>query len=237
MAAPIRYGERVALDGGANGAKKQFAPAADRNKEVIGDVLGELLAASERPSIVEISSGTGQHAVYFARRFPSTTTQPTDVDEAALDSINAYVDELQADSEPHGVVLKPLQIDCSGCADDAKLSPTSADVVVCANLLHISVPECTPGLMRISAHALKLGGHLLLYGPFLVDGKPTTDSNAAFDAKLKGMDPRYGLRDVVDVEAAGQAAGLVLLRRIDMPANNFALVFHKSRAPCATGGE
>ena len=227
----IRYGERVDVQS-SHGSAKQFAPAADRNKQPIGELLHGLLHSLPIRDggirVLEVAAGTGQHSVYFAQRFPQLTIQPTDCDEKALASISAYRDELSeaTASTPRGTVLAPLRLDVA--ADDAHLiEPASYDLVLCVNLLHISLPAATPGLMRVASRALAPGGVLVVYGPFMVDHKPTTPSNAEFDVKLKGMHPEYGLRDVADVTAEAEMYGLALERRVDMPANNFSLLFRK----------
>lgn len=238
-AAPIRYADRVVVGADGAPAAKQFAPAADRNKGPIGDLLDVLLlplAAAAPPTarLVEVASGTGQHAAYFARRFAGrlASIQPTDVDPGALASVAAYAAEVAADTAASGgaapaAILPALVVDAADAATHAALPPASAELVLAVNLLHISLPATVPGLAALAARVLVPGGRLVVYGPFTVDGAPTTDSNAAFHDKLRGMHPEYGLRDVADVAAACAAQGLALARRVDMPSNNFALVFER----------
>lgn len=249
MAAPIRYADRVVVGppadagGPAAGGAKQFAPAADRNKEPIGDVLASVLPSLPGPHdavrLLELASGTGQHAAYLAGRFPQLAIQPTDVDLGALASIAQYAAELQQPSPAPavGTILPPLLLDCADPSQHGRVPRAAFDLALAVNLLHISTPEATPGLLRLAAHALRAGGALLVYGPFMVGGAPTTDSNAAFHEKLRGMDPRFGLRDVGDVEAAAAQAGLRLERRVDMPSNNFMLVLRRGGGGGGGGSE
>jgi SAM-dependent methyltransferase len=244
MAAPIRYADRVVLGADGAPAAKQFAPAADRNKEPIGDVLDGLLppAGGTAARLVEVASGTGQHAAYLARRFAGrlASIQPTDVDPGALASIAAYAAEVGGGGgdgdaattgpAPAATILPALAVDAGEPATHAALSAASAELVLCVNLLHISLPATVAGLAALAARVLVPGGRLVVYGPFTVGGAPTTDSNAAFHNKLRGMHPQYGLRDVDDVAAACAAHGLALARTVDMPSNNFALVFERRAA-------
>jgi SAM-dependent methyltransferase len=219
---------------------KVVAPAAERNKGPILDVLRGYLGATaadgrqDAPaSILEVASGSGQHAAAIVAALPHVTVQPTDCVAAGFPSIAAYRDEL-----PPAVSARlrdPVLLDAADASSWARLSPSCFDAVLCVNMLHIAPPECTPGLLAGAARVLRPGGLLFIYGPFTRHGAFTTDSNAAFDAKLKSMDPRYGLRDLdaIVAEAAaasaggGERPGLAFEAAVDMPANNFTLVLRK----------
>jgi hypothetical protein len=193
---------------------KRFAPATDRNRDPIAAVLREVLP--ERGTLLEIASGSGEHAVYFAGQFPAIRWQPTDPDPTALASIEAWRDESGLAN-----LLSPLRLDAS-----AETWPvTSADAILCVNMVHISPWAATEGLMRGAGRLLTDGAPLLLYGPYRRAGVPTAASNAAFDESLRSRNPEWGLRDLEAVEAEAARRGLRLERAIEMPANNLTIVF------------
>lgn len=192
-------------------------PAPERNKEPILDVLRRVLPASGR--CLEIASGSGQHAVHFARHLPAWTWQPTDVAAENLASIRAWVREAALPN-----LREPLRIDVA--SDDWGVG--AVDAVFCANLLHIAPWSAGLGLLRGAGRHLAPGGVLVLYGPFRIDGAHTAPSNAAFDADLRARDARWGVRDLADVTAAAARSGLALAERVAMPANNQTLVFRSS---------
>jgi len=192
---------------------RRRSPAADRNKGPILEQLRRLLPARAR--VLEIASGTGQHAAHFASEEPGWTWQPTDSDAGALASIAAWCAGL-------GNVLPPVVLDV--LSPDWPVSGPF-DAIVCANMLHISPWATCAALMRGAARVASRDGLLVVYGPFLVDGERTAPGNLAFDADLRGRDPAWGLRRLADVAAAAPDAGLALRERIGMPANNLTLVF------------
>jgi len=195
-----------------------FSPAAERNKTPILGVLSQVLPSSAR--VLEIASGTGQHAAHFATSQPGWQWQPTDGDEAALLGIAARCSGLAN-------VLQPLQLDVLAPAWPAALDRFEA--IYCANMLHISPwPTCEALMQGAARHLVEGGGVLVVYGPFIVDGEPTATSNLAFDASLRARDSSWGLRRLADVESEAHRAGLALQRRFDMPANNLALVFGRA---------
>jgi hypothetical protein len=196
-------------------AELPFSPAAYRNAAPIFDVLCDLLPDAAK--LLEIASGTGQHAAYFATAHSGWEWQPTDAQESALPGIAERCEAL-----PN--VQPPLRLDV--------LSPWPAslgrfDAVYCANMLHISPWATCGALMRGAAAHLVDGGRLLIYGPFLVDGEPTAPSNRGFDADLRARDADWGLRRLADVVDEAGFVGLRLEGRIDMPANNLLLVFRR----------
>ncbi|HYD37758.1 MAG TPA: DUF938 domain-containing protein [Allosphingosinicella sp.] len=195
---------------------RRSAPATQRNREPILAVLRTVLP--ERGLVLEVASGTGEHAAYFAGLFPDLRWQPSDPDPAALASIRAW-------REDSGLanLLEPVRLDAA-----AEAWPVaSADAVLCVNMVHISPWEATLGLLRGAGRLLAPGAPLILYGPYRRAGVPTAPSNAAFDASLRARDPRWGLREVEAVEAEAARNGLRLDRLFEMPANNLSLLFRK----------
>ncbi len=192
-------------------------PSAQRNCAPIGDVLASQLPPAGQ--VLEVASGSGEHAIAFARRFPRLTWQPTDQDPRALESILAW----QQDAELANL-LPPLRLDV--------LEPWpvqgGVDAVLCVNMIHISPWDCTRGLLRGAARLLPPGGLLYLYGPFNVDGRFTAPSNEQFDASLRARDPAWGLRDVSQVAAEAELRGLALGETVQMPANNLSLILRRT---------
>lgn len=196
---------------------KRSAPATERNREPILAVLLETLP--ERGTLLEIASGTGEHAVYFAGRFPSLLWQPSDPDPDALESIRAWRVEAGLEN-----LLEPIRLDAA-----AGTWPVgSADAILCVNMVHISPWTATEGLIRGAARLLPAGAPLVLYGPYRRSGVPTAASNEAFDASLKARNPLWGLRDLEAVEAEAAGNGLRLDRVVEMPANNLTAVFRRA---------
>jgi hypothetical protein len=186
------------------------APAVARNREPIAEVLAGWLP--ESGVVLEIASGSGEHALYFAERFPGLEWQPSDVHPGALASIEAW----RALAGPANV-RAPITIDAA--APDWPIP--SADAVLSINMVHISPWSSALGLIAGAANILPAGAPLILYGPWLKDDIPTAPSNLAFDADLKRRDPRWGLRRVEDFAAAAAAFELAETRQ--MPANNLML--------------
>jgi SAM-dependent methyltransferase len=191
---------------------KQHAPATLRNREPIREVLARELPA--HGTVLEIASGTGEHAVAFAAAFPQLAWQPSDPSRAALASIAAWRAGAQLAN-----LRAPIELDASAAAWPI----AQADAIVCINMVHISPWQATLGLFAGAARVLPPGGLLYLYGPFRFAGAALAASNAEFDRSLRARDPRWGVRDVDDVVAA--AAGFTLREAIAMPANNHSLVF------------
>jgi SAM-dependent methyltransferase len=192
-----------------------FSAAAERNQGPILQALRRVLPA--RAAVLEIASGTGQHAAHFAREQPGWQWQPTDADPAALPAIAARCEGL-----PN--VRPPLWLDVLAAWPEA-LGPV--DAVYCANMLHISPWATCQALMRGAAARLVPGGVLLLYGPFIVHGQPTAPSNLAFDADLRARDARWGLRRLDDVVAEAHAEGLAFEAQVSLPANNLVVAIRR----------
>ncbi|MGZ8284261.1 MAG: DUF938 domain-containing protein [Allosphingosinicella sp.] len=193
---------------------KRSAPATERNRAPIAAVLREVLP--ERGTLLEIASGTGEHAVYFAGLFPRLLWQPTDPDPEALESIRAWREEAGPEN-----LLEPLLLDAT-----AEAWPVaSADAILCVNMVHISPWAATRGLMRGAGRLLAAGAPLVLYGPYRRRGVTTAASNEAFDNALRARKPEWGLRDLEAVEAEAARHGLGLERIVEMPANNLTVLF------------
>lgn len=184
---------------------KQHSPACERNRAPILEQLQALLPPSGL--VLEIASGSGQHAVHFAAGLPGLRWQPTDADPVALASVAAWRAEAALPN-----LLPPLAL--------SVLEPwpiAQADAIFCANMVHISPWECTLALLAGAARVLPPGGRLVLYGPYRRDGQMVA-SNVAFDESLRRRDPRWGVRDLEALLAA--ATGFSLERIVEMPANN-----------------
>jgi hypothetical protein len=195
---------------------KQSAPAALRNRGPIAAVLAQELPA--KGTVLEVASGSGEHAVFFAKRFAGLNWLPSDPSADALASIAAY----RADY-PGTNLSAPLLLDA---AAPERWPVTAADAILCINMVHISPWEATQGLFRGAARLLgRLGGPLLFYGPFIEQDVITTPSNLAFDESLRARDPRWGLRDAAEMDRLAAHHGLVRSARHAMPANNLVLVY------------
>ncbi len=206
---------------GEAGAKRH-APATARNREAIADVLAAQLP--EKGMVLEVASGSGEHAIYFAAKFPQIQWQPSDREEDALASIAAYRAEAGLDN-----VLEPILLDASAPGQPAEQVDAMTDAVLCINMAHISPWEATIGLFAKAAACLGAGAPLILYGPYLEAGVETAPSNLQFDASLKARDPRWGLRDLADMDALAADNHFKRSARIAMPANNLALVYRKAK--------
>jgi SAM-dependent methyltransferase len=204
--------ERRFYEAPAAGSRRS-APAALRNREPIAEVLKDWLPSTGL--VLEVASGTGEHAALFAERFPNLEWQPSDVDPDALRSIRAWRDEARLPN-----LRDPLRLD----AASAEWPIAKADAVLSINMVHISRWTSALGLLDGAARLLSEGGALILYGPWLNDDVPTADSNMAFDADLRRRDPQWGLRRVEDFAAAAAERGLVLQEVRAMPANNLMLL-------------
>ena len=201
---------------GPTEAGRRSAPAATRNREPIAAVLREWLP--KRGLVLEIASGTGEHALHFAREFPDVEWQPSDVEPLALGSIEAW----RADSGLPNL-REPVILD----AASATWPIDRADAVLSINMVHISPWESALGLLDGAARLLEPGAPLVLYGPWLTDAVETAASNLDFDADLKRRDARWGLRRVEEFADEALARGLALTDQRAMPANNRMLLFSR----------
>ena len=202
--------------------QRLFFPATERNRGPIGDLLTQLLPASG--AVLELASGSGEHAVCFQQRFPHLHWQASDPDPDHRASINAWIQH-QGLSQVMPAALNldvehrpwPLPQNLQG----------AVKAVVCINLLHISPASCTDAVLEESALLLPSGAPLIIYGPFLRNGAHTSASNAAFDRSLKERNPRWGLRDVEAITGRASSAGLKAKEVVSMPANNLTLVLQR----------
>lgn len=171
-------------------------------------------------TVLEVASGSGQHAVHFAQHLAHLIFIPSDVDPTNLASIRAWVQEA-ALPNLHG----PLEIDvrCPAWGID------EVDAIFNANMVHITPWECTHGLLEGAAKHLRPDGLLVMYGPFRIAGAHTAPSNLEFHDELQRRDPRFGVRDLEAVSSLGEDAGLCFSGRYEMPANNQCLVFQRPR--------
>ncbi len=204
--------------------QRRHAPATARNKTPIFAILSRVLPPEG--VVLEVASGTGEHAVFLASALPALIWQPTDPDPLALASIAAH---RQAAGPPN--LRSPVQLDAS--QNDWPVEV--ADAIVCINMIHIAPWSACEGLMMGAARVLPPDGRLYLYGPFLQAGVPTADSNLRFDADLRARNPAWGIRDLSDVDTLAKRHGLGLEEVFAMPANNLSVVFrNKNRAPQLT---
>jgi len=193
---------------------RRSAPHVARNAGPIANVLKTVLPA--RGLVLEVASGTGEHALHFAHAFPNLLWQPSDPEPAAQRSIDAWRAEAGLAN-----LLPAVALD----ARAAEWPIAAVDAVLCINMIHISPWAATEGLLRGAARLLAPGAPLFLYGPFLQGGVETAPSNAAFDDSLRARDPEWGLRDLEAVAAAARGFGLDAV--VAMPANNLSVVLRK----------
>lgn len=205
----------IAADG--DGGRRN-APAAERNRAPILAALRPVMPPAG--TILEIASGSGQHAAWFASVFPGHIWAPSDVDPDALAGIDTWAREARVDN-----ILPARLLDAA--AEDWPVADVREDLaaIFSANMIHIAPWAAGLGLLATAGRLLPAHGILFLYGPFLRNGKPATDSDAQFDDFLKGRDPSWGLRDLDQVVASAKFHGLNLVRQVDMPANNLSLIF------------
>lgn len=195
------------------------SPAADRNKEPILVVLRQVLP--EHGTALEIASGTGQHVTWFAAGLAGWTWQPTDADPDALPAIAARIAQAGLAN-----IRPPLRLDVMAAPWPS--FPAPFDAICCANMLHIAPWAACAALMQGSARHLAPSGVLVTYGPYLEDDVPTSPGNLAFDQSLRAQNPAWGIRRLEDVCGEAQRAGLHLIARHAMPANNLLLVFRRN---------
>ena len=196
---------------------KWSSPSAERNKDPILALLARVLPA--RGAVLEIASGTGQHIVHFAKALPGLTWQPSDPDPELLASISLRAGEAQLANVKPSIELDvtrlpwPLQ---------------TADALVCINMIHVAPWSATKALFEGAKALLPTQGVLFLYGPYRRFGRHTSKSNEQFDSDLRAQDPEWGLRDLEAVSEAAASSGFLLEEIVEMPANNFSLIFKRT---------
>jgi SAM-dependent methyltransferase len=214
-----RDGRPVEADG------RLDAAAFHRNHQPIWQILQKFLDGKSGDAL-EAGSGTGQHVVHFARQNPDIVWWPSDLNQAHLNSIEAWRTHAALSN-----VRPPLRIDFS----DPQWIPATQDggvlpkllAVFCANVIHIAPWRVAEGLFAGAGNFLRADGRLLLYGPFKREGKHTALSNAVFDASLRERDSEWGVRDIADLQKLAERAGLALCEIAEMPANNQILTFER----------
>ncbi len=225
-------------------AQRTVNSSCERNKVPISQTLTKALfkrrselkfADRKALSVIEIASGTGQHAACIGEELQAAfkdvklSWQPTDVTDTHFSSIKAW-------AGLHGVrgsVKDPVIIDASTdwAKDALKVAPDGAfDVVYCSNCIHITPWDVGKGILRGAGGVLRDNGVLILYGPFGQDGKLTPQSNVDFDAWLKRKNPSFGVRDIADVTKEASKNGFKLSDMLPMPANNFLVILEKAAA-------
>jgi len=218
---------------------RQHAPATLRNREPIAEVLARELPAAG--AVLEVASGTGEHAVFFAERFPALDWQPSDPSPAALASIAAYradypgsnlaapllLDAAAPDEWPVTAAdaLVCINIDSNSCLSRNSIDYRKFDACVCINMVHISEWAATIGLFKGCSRLLNQEAPIILYGPYLEEGVETATSNLEFDRSLKARNPNWGLRQLSEVDRVAAEHGFARTGRYDMPANNLTLVY------------
>ncbi len=196
---------------------RRFADATTRNGEPILHVLSRFVPAGA--AVLEIASGTGEHATFLAPNLAVASWQPSDPDAGSRASIDAWRAHRGVDR-----VLPAIDLDVTR----TPWAVTHADVVVCINMMHISPWTAGQALLEGAATVLPKGGLLYLYGPYRRVGVPTAESNEAFDRSLRVRDPSWGLRHLETVAAEAARRGLVLEEVVAMPANNLSVLLRRS---------
>ncbi|MBD2346222.1 class I SAM-dependent methyltransferase [Anabaena subtropica] len=204
---------------------RKYAPATQRNREPILEVLLQVLPASG--TILEVASGTGEHAIFFAPRLNPRKWLPSDQNSELRASIAAWTAQFPTDN-----LYPPLELDASqpiwSVEKDARFDESAIVAIVNINMIHISPWSACLGLMAGAGRILPPGGILYLYGPYKQEGEHTAPSNAAFDESLRSQNPEWGVRNLEDVVAAAKQQNLNLQRTYQMPANNLSVVFQRS---------
>jgi SAM-dependent methyltransferase len=197
--------------------RRLYFPHVARNREPILDVMRRVLP--RQGLVLEIASGGGEHAAYFAENLPGLLWQPTDANAEMFESIAAH-------RAAAGVanLLAPLHLDVTS----QQWPVERADALVCCNMIHIAPWAATGGLIAGAGRTLAPGGLLYLYGPYKIDGRHTAPSNEDFDTRLRAQNPLWGVRDLTDVSALAKRHGLALEETVAMPANNLSVIFRRA---------
>jgi len=220
---------------------KQHAPATLRNRDPIAAVLAQELPPTG--TVLEIASGTGEHALFFAAAFPALVWQPSDPWADALASIAAYradypgdnlaapvrLDAAAADSWPvaAAAAIVGINLDPDSYAFNNSVTNAKFDALICINMVHISEWAATIGLFRGGAAVLTRKAPIILYGPYLEEGVETASSNSEFDQSLKARNPAWGLRHLAEVDRVAAQWGFERSNRYELPANNLTLIYRK----------
>ncbi|CAN5916498.1 DUF938 domain-containing protein [soil metagenome] len=197
-------------------AVKRFAPSPGRNAGPIREILQRVLPATG--TVLEIASGTGQHAIGFAKAFPALTWIPSDPEASSRESIESWRAEAQLPN-----LEAPLDLDVRG-----EWPARRIDAIICINMIHISPWDATQALFVQAGERLAPGEVLFTYGPYRFHGVYGAESNAGFNETLKARDKAWGVRDVDDLKALAKANRLELVETVEMPANNHSLIFRRT---------
>ena len=197
--------------------RRLYFPHVARNREPILEILRRVLP--RKGLVLEIASGGGEHAAYFASNLPDLRWQPTDANSEMFESIAAH-------RAAAGVanLLAPLHLDVTS----EQWPVERADAMVCCNMIHIAPWAATEGLIAGAGRTLSHGAPLYLYGPYKIDGHHTAPSNQDFDARLRAQNPLWGVRDLTDVSDLAKRNGLALDETVAMPANNLSVIFRRA---------
>jgi SAM-dependent methyltransferase len=195
---------------------RQYRPHVARNRDPILAVLRRVLLP--KGLVLEVASGSGEHAAYFAAKLPTLNWQPTDPDPEALASVAAHCTAT-------GVLnlLPPLPLDVMS----EQWPVERADAVICCNMIHIAPWAACEGLVAGAARTLTPSGLLYLYGPYKIGGEHTAPSNRNFDLDLRARNPQWGIRDLDEVTALAERRGFSLAETVQMPANNLSVIFRR----------
>jgi len=199
---------------------RKFSESTARNQGPIFEVLEPRLPASG--TVLEIASGSGEHAAAFAPQLPHLTWQPSDIDAMALESIEGWRQHTGAEN-----IRPAIRLDMMDLIAASKLLPDDITVITNCNMIHISPWACCLGLMELAGQRLPAEGLLFLYGPYNRYGQYTSPSNASFDNWLKSKNADWGIRDLEAVVECAAGNGLEMTEIIEMPANNFSLIFRR----------
>lgn len=201
------------------------SPAAERNQRPILDSLTPWL--SDRHAVLEIASGTGQHAVFLSQHLAHLTWQPSDLDPSSLASISARRLQIAGQTTGSAVqnnlnLLPPVRLDV-----ESERWPVKGefDALFCANMIHIAPWSATQALFKHAKHVCSKAAKLMTYGPFIFEDVQTAQSNVEFDASLQARNPAWGIRHFTSIRAEAQKSGWRFEERKAMPANNFCLLF------------
>lgn len=206
-----------------NSEQKQFAPATQRNRQPILEILLQVLPANG--TILEVASGTGEHAVFLASHLAPRKWLPSEPNPTLRDSITAWTAESENDH-----LYSPLDLDAQSPVwpvETNQLNDLSIIAIVNINMIHISPWSACLGLMAGAGRILPPDGILYLYGPYKQNGEHTASSNLIFDESLQSQNPEWGVRNLEDVVQAAAAENLTLQKTYQMPANNLSLVFKR----------
>ena len=199
-----------------------FFQATKRNSACIGDVLFKIIEINR--SILEIGSGSGEHGVVFQKRFPEVIWQTSDPELVHRKSISSWIEHENLSKK----MLQPLVLDVEKIPWEIPMKLVhSLQGIVSINMIHVAEWTCTVALFRESAKLLKNGQFLMLYGPFRIGKKHTSKSNYLFDNSLKMQNDLWGIRDLKEVSEEGKKNGFSQEDIIDMPANNFSIIYRK----------